>query len=72
MTATSRRLKLYLKMTIIIIYLKNGVRFPFTHTRLFLSIEGIVPPINMIFEYEYSKSFQKSGGNCIVKILLKM
>ena len=34
-----------------------------------LSIEDIVPPSNVIveYEYEYSKKIQTSGGNCFVK-----
>ena len=38
---------------------------------MFLSSEDMVPPSNMIFENKYLKSFQISGGNCIVKYMLK-
>ena len=36
-----------------------------------LSIEYIVPSSNVIVEYKNSRSFQISGGNCIVKNMLK-
>ena len=45
--------------------------FPLFTQNVLLSIEDIVPPSNMIVEYEYLKSFQIRGGNCIVKDMLK-
>ena len=39
---------------------------------MFLSSEYIVPPNNLIVEYEYSKSFLMSGGRYIEKDMLKL
>ena len=39
---------------------------------VFLSSEDIVPPNNVIVEYEYSKSFLMSGGRYIEKDMLKL
>ena len=69
MTAPSRRLKVYFKMIIIFLLLKNiELTFPSFTQDVFLLIEDSVPLNNMIIEYEYSKLFQISVGNYIVKI----
>ena len=72
MTTASRRLKVYFKMTILYLLLKKVAKiFPLITQDILLSYQDIVLPTNMIVEYEYSKSFQISGDNCIVKDMLK-
>ena len=50
---------------------KNWFNFPFVHTIYSLSSKDIVPPNNVINEYEYSKYFLINGGNCIVRDMIK-
>ena len=72
MTTASRRLKVYFKMTILYLLLKKVAKiFPLITQDILLSYQDIVLPTNMIVEYEYSKSFQISRDNCIVKDMLK-
>ena len=53
---------------IFLLFKKIEFTFPLFTQDVFLLIADSVPLSNMIVEYEYSKSFQISIGNCIVKI----
>ena len=71
MTTRSINLNILLIMTILFLVLKKSSQDFLCSHKMFLSSEDMVPPSNMIFENKHLKSFQISGGNCIVKDMLK-